>query len=71
MEKARTRKIRKWDEVHGAVEAEVLEPAAESEPDETTGAGPSISRNPIRSIEDMAEQNDNSFDGVIKFETKR
>lgn len=65
MEKARTRKISKWDEVHGAVEAEVSEPAAGSEPEKTTGAGPSISRNPIRSIEDMVEQNDNSFDGVI------
>lgn len=27
--------------------------------------GPSISRNPMRGIEDMVEQNDNSFDGVI------
>jgi hypothetical protein len=33
--------------------------------DETPGAGPSVSRNPMRGIEDMVEQNDNSFDGVI------
>ena len=45
MEKAKTRKIKKWEEVHGA--------------------GPSISRNPMRGIEDMVEQNDNNFDGVI------
>ena len=39
MEKAKTRKIKKWDEVHGEYETEVTE--------------------------DMVEQNDNSFDGVI------
>lgn len=61
MEKARTRKIKKWDEVHGEYEAEILEAADE----EAAGAGPSISSNPMRGIEDMVEQNDNSFDGVI------
>lgn len=33
--------------------------------EEVAGASPSISRNPMRSIEDMDEQSDNSFDGVI------
>lgn len=32
---------------------------------EDVGAGPSISRNHMRGIEDMVEQNDNSFDGII------
>ncbi len=61
-EKRRT-KIQKWDEIGGAVETEIEEPATPTE--EEPGAGPSISRNPMRNIEDMIEQNDNSFDGVI------
>ena len=65
MEKAKTRKIKKWDEVHGEHEVEVSDNTAGCEPEEVAGAGPSISRNPMRSIEDMVEQNDNSFDGVI------
>ena len=32
---------------------------------DNVGAGPSISRNHMRGIEDMVEQNDNSFDGII------
>ena len=63
MEKKRKTKIRQWDEVGGAVETEIEESAGSF--DETPGAGPSVSRNPMRGIEDMVEQNDNSFDGVI------
>ena len=63
MEKKKKTKIRKWDEVGGAVETEIDEVAGSF--DETPGAGPSVSRNPMRGIEDMVEQNDNSFDGVI------
>lgn len=48
MEKAKTRKIKKWDEVHGEYEVEVSEDTSGSGPDEVTGAGPSISRNPMR-----------------------
>lgn len=65
MEKAKTRKIKKWDEVHGEHEVEVSDNTGGCEAEEVAGAGPSISRNPMRSIEDMVEQNDNSFDGVI------
>ena len=65
MEKAKARKIKKWDEVHGEHEVEVSEESGSSAPEETAGAGPSISRNPMRGIEDMVEQNDNNFDGVI------
>lgn len=65
MEKAKARKIKKWDEVHGEYEVEVSEESGSSTPEETAGAGPSISRNPMRGIEDMVEQNDNNFDGVI------
>ena len=63
MEKKKKTKIRKWDEVGGAVETEIDEVAGSFE--ETPGAGPSVSRNPMRGIEDMVEQNDNNFDGVI------
>ena len=63
MEKKKKTKIRKWDEVGGAVETEIDEVAGSFE--ETPGASPSVSRNPMRGIEDMVEQNDNSFDGVI------
>ena len=63
MEKKRKTKIQKWDEVGGVTEVEIDETAASF--DETPGAGPSVSRNPMRGIEDMVEQNDNSFDGVI------
>lgn len=63
MTKTKRSKIRKWDEVGGAVDTEIEETAAPSE--EEPGAGPSISKNPMRGIEDMLEQNDNCFDGVI------
>ena len=63
MEKKRKSKIRKWDEVGGIVETEIEE--SSSEPDEVNGAVLSLSKNPMRSVEDMVEQNDNSLDGVI------
>lgn len=63
MEKKRKSKIQKWDEVGGAVETEIEEVTADAS--EESGAGPAISKNPMRGIEDMVEQNDNNFDGVI------
>jgi hypothetical protein len=63
MEKRRKCKIRKWDETMGAVEVEIEDPGTSF--DETPGAGPSVSKNPMKGIEDMVEQNDNSLDGVI------
>lgn len=63
MEKKKRSKIRKWDEVSGTSEVEIEETSGSF--DETPGAGPSVSINPMRGIEDMVEQNDNSFDGVI------
>ena len=63
MEKKRKSKIRKWDEVGGATEMEIDEMIVD--PTEDVGAGPAISKNPMRGIEDMVEQNDNNFDGVI------
>ena len=63
MEKRRKSKIRKWDETKGAVEVEIDETVVS--PAEDPGAGPSISRNPMKGIEDMVEQNDNNLDGVI------
>ena len=63
MEKRRKSKIQKWDETQGAVEVEVEETGSSF--DETPGAGPSVSKNPMKGIEDMVEQNDNNLDGVI------
>ena len=63
MEKKRKSKIQKWDEVGGAAEVEIDEVIVD--PTEDVGAGPAISKNPMRGIEDMVEQNDNNFDGVI------
>ena len=63
MEKKRKFKIQKWDEVGGATEVEIDEVTADAS--EEAGAGPAISKNPMRGIEDMVEQNDNNFDGVI------
>lgn len=56
MEKAKTRKIKKWDEIHGEYEVEVSEDMGGGSPEEAAGAGPSISRNPMKGIEDMVEQ---------------
>ena len=64
MKKAKTRKIKKWDEVNVETETEISDGIIYA-PDETAGADPSISRNPMRGIEDMVEQNDNNFDGII------
>lgn len=64
MEEPKARKIKKWDEVHGEYEVEESERGG-CDPEEAVGTGPSISKNPMRSIEDMVEQNDNNFDGVI------
>ena len=63
MEKKRKSKIQKWDEVGGATEVDIEEVTADASED--AGAGPAISKNPMRGIEDMVEQNDNNFDGVI------
>lgn len=63
MEKRRKSKIQKWDETQGAVEVEIEEVGTSFE--ETPGSGPSVSRNPMKGIEDMVEQNDNNLDGVI------
>jgi len=57
------KKIKKWDEINGV--AEVDEPVESIDATADAGAGPSISRNYMRGIEDMVEQNDNNFDGVI------
>ena len=58
MERVETMQVKKNNEVYGEHEVE-------SEVYEAAGEGPSISRNPMRGIEDMVEQNDNNFDGVI------
>lgn len=63
MEKKRKTKIQKWDETQGAVEIEVEEGSGASV--ENAGDGPAISRNPMKGIEDLIEQNDNNLDGVI------
>ncbi len=55
-------KIKKWDEIHGEQGEEV---GSAADPEEVVGGGPSISRNPMKGIEDMVEQNDNNLDGVI------
>ena len=54
MERTKSRKNKKWYEVKEKYTVE-----------EAPGVGPSISRNPMCSIEDMVEQNDNNLDGVI------
>lgn len=55
-------RIEKWDEVTGT--ASVIEHESTATV-EDVGAGPSISRNYLRGVEDQVEQNDNSFDGII------
>ena len=55
-------KIKKWDEIHGE---QVEEVGSTSDSEEVAGTGPYISRNPMKGIEDMVEQNDNNLDGVI------
>lgn len=51
-----------WEQKLLEVEKQILESI---DPIEDVGAGPSISRNHMRGIKDMVEQNDNSFDGII------
>ena len=63
MEKKKKTKIQKWDEVRGMTDAEIDEGSVISE--ETAGDGPSLSREVMRALEDLLEQNDNSLDGVI------
>ena len=63
MEKKRKSKIQKWDEFGGMAETEVTENI--EAPNEVDGAVLSLSKNPMRSVEDMIEQNDNCLDGVI------
>ena len=41
MEKAKTRKIKKWDEIHGEYEVEVTEDISGG-PEEAAGAGPCV-----------------------------
>ena len=53
-EQRKGKKIRKWDEVNGAEEVEVSEQIPDGQ-----------SANPIRSLEDQLEQNDNQLDGII------
>ena len=56
-------KNKKWDEINGMIEDEISVGIGDSVED--AGAGPSISRNYLRGIEDQVEQNDNNFDGII------
>lgn len=55
-------KIKVWDEVYGMIEKEKTSDVNDIE---AAGAGPSVSKNYLRGVEDMVEQNDNNFDGVI------
>ena len=63
MEQKKKTKIQKWDEVRGMHDMEVDEGSVISE--EKAGDGPSLSREVMRALEDLLEQNDNSLDGVI------
>ena len=56
-------KNKKWDEINGMIEDEILIGTGDAAED--AGAGPSISRNYMRGVEDQVEQNDNNFDGII------
>ncbi len=63
MEKKKKTKIQKWDEVRGMHDIEIDEGSVIAE--EKAGDGPSLSREVMRALEDLLEQNDNSLDGVI------
>ena len=56
-------KNKKWDEINGMIEDEIIVGTGDSVED--AGVGPSISRNYMRGVEDQVEQNDNNFDGII------
>ena len=55
MEKKTGEEIKKWDEVNGETTVET--------PRELPGYD--SGKNPMRSIEDMIEQNDNQLDGIV------
>ena len=61
-EERKGERIEKWDEVSGTTSVVEKE---KSDTVEDVGAGPSISRNYLRGVEDQVEQNDNNFDGII------
>ena len=56
-------KNKKWDEINGMIEDEISVGIGDAVED--AGAGPSISKNYLRGVEDQVEQNDNNFDGII------
>lgn len=58
MEKKKGTETTRWDEVNGCVQVEE-KPVVQELP------GFDSKKNPMRSIEDMIEQNDNQLDGVI------
>lgn len=55
-------KIRKWDEIKG-MPVEGYEKRMNA--DEVTGGEPVICRNPLKTVEELIEQNCNYIDGVI------
>ena len=58
--------IKKWDEVNGVASEELQEAIPASETDAYAKLQMNdLVRNPLRSIEDLVEQNDNQLDGVI------
>ena len=56
MEKAKTRKIKKWDEVHGEYETEVTEDMGGSSPEEAAGAPEIVSDDKKSVLEKLREQ---------------
>lgn len=56
-------KIRKWDEIKG-MPVEGYEKRINA--DEVTDGEPVLCRNPLKTVEELAEQNYNQIDGVIK-----
>ena len=55
-------KIRKWDEIKG-MPVKGYEKRINA--DEVTGGEPVICRNPLKTVEELVEQNYNQIDGVI------
>ena len=55
-------KIRKWDEIKG-MPVEGYEKRINA--DEVTDGEPVLCRNPLKTVEELAEQNYNHIDGVI------
>ena len=56
------KKIQKWDEIKGMP---VEEYEKRINADEVTGGEPVLCRNPLKTVEELAEQNYNHIDGVI------